>query len=363
MRSTLTFLFAFLAVTLITACGDAPQPLDLEDFRQPIHIDLEQVQPQEGTLNRIKRQGFINCGIGTNVLGFSFLDDAGRWTGIDADFCRAIAAALFNNPRAVKFVPLSARDRFSALNSGKIDLLARNTTWTASRDVAMGISFIGTLYYDGQGFLVQRNAGIKTATQLKGKTTCVLDETTSEPNLLSFYVNNNIKDYELLSFQTVQEMIANFELGRCDTLSSDQSQLYSIAKQLSDPFSAYVLPEVISKEPLAPAVRNDDDAWFKIVRWVLYAMIAAEELGIHSKNVNTLRVNGTVQQKQFLGIGHNPGTKIDLDAMWAFRIVSQVGNYEEIFARNLGAESRLGIKRGLNALWRDGGLHYAPPLR
>jgi general L-amino acid transport system substrate-binding protein len=294
--------------------------------------------------------------------GFSLPDDKGNWTGLDVDICRAIAAAIFNDPAKVKFIPLSAKDRFTALQSGEIDLLSRNTTWTLSRDTSLGANFTGVTYYDGQGFLVKKSLKVNSALELNSASVCVQTGTTNEQNLADYFKGNNMK-YEVIAFGSADETIKAYESGRCDVFTADVSQLFAERLKLSNPADHSVLPEVISKEPLGPMVRHGDDQWFDLVKWVLFAMIDAEELGVTQKNVDEMAKSDKPEFKRVFGTDGNLGEQLGLTKDWVSRIVKAVGNYGESFDRNVGAGSKLGIARGLNQLWTKGGIQYAPPIR
>lgn len=314
------------------------------------------------TLKTVKERGSLSCGVSQGLPGFSTPDDKGNWTGLDVDVCRAIAAAVLNDPAKVKFVPLSAKDRFTALQSGEIDVLSRNTTWTLSRDTSLGVNFTGVTYYDGQGFLIRKSLKVNSALELNGASICVQTGTTNEQNVSDYFNGNHMK-YELIAFGTADETVKAYESGRCDVFTSDISQLYSIRLKLSAPGDHAVLPEVISKEPLGPLVRHGDDQWFDIVKWTLFAMINAEELGVTQKNVDEMAKSSKPDLKRMLGTEGNLGEQLGLTKDWVVRIVKAVGNYGELFDRNVGAGSNLGISRGLNQLWNKGGIQYAPPIR
>jgi len=321
------------------------------------------VSAQAGTtLDAVKERGFVQCGVNTGLPGFSNADEAGKWTGLDADVCRAIAAAVLGDAEKVRFTPLTAKERLTALQSGEVDVLSRNTTWTLTRDTSLGINFTGVTYYDGQGFMVSKSLGISSAKELDGAAVCILAGTTTELNLADYFRTNGMQ-YEPVVFDTADQTARGFEAGRCDVLTSDQSQLYGLRIKLKEPDKAEILPDVISKEPLGPAVRQGDDAWFNIVRWTLFAMVNAEELGVTSANVDEMRSSSNPEIRRLLGLEGIKGKGLGLADDWAYRIVKQVGNYGEVFERNVGSGSPLGIPRGLNALWRDGGLQYAPPIR
>ena len=315
------------------------------------------------TLDAVQKKGFVQCGISDGLPGFSYADAKGNYLGLDVDVCRAVAAAVFGDASKVKFSPLTAKERFTALQSGEVDILSRNSTWTSSRDAAMGISFTGVTYYDGQGFLVNKKLGVTSAKELDGATVCIQAGTTTELNLSDYFRANGLK-YTPITYDTSDESAKSVEAGRCDVLTSDQSQLYAQRIKLAAPNDYVVLPEVISKEPLGPAVRQGDDEWFKIVRWTLFAMLNAEELGVDSQNVvETAKTTKNPDIARLLGTEGEFGKDLKLPKDWAVQIVKQVGNYGESFERNVGSGSALKIERGLNALWNKGGLQYAPPVR
>jgi general L-amino acid transport system substrate-binding protein len=314
------------------------------------------------TLKAVKDRGSLNCGVSQGLPGFSSPDDKGTWTGLDVDLCRAIAAALFNDASKVKYVPLTANARFTALQSGEIDVLSRNTTWTSSRDTSLGLNFAAVNYYDGQGFMVQKKLQVNSALELNGASICTQAGTTTEANAADYFRANNMK-HELVKFETADEAIKAYDSGRCDAFTSDVSQLYALRLKLSSVNDHVVLPEVISKEPLGPAVRQGDDQWFDVVKWVHFAMINAEELGVSSKTVDDSLKSTNPEVKRLLGTEGAYGEQLGLTKDWVVRIVKLVGNYGEAFERNVGTGSRLGIARGLNRLWTKGGIQYAPPVR
>jgi general L-amino acid transport system substrate-binding protein len=314
------------------------------------------------TLDAVKGRGELVCGVSTGLPGFSVPDDKGAWTGIDVDTCRAVAAAVLGDANKVKFVPLTAKERFTALQSGEIDILSRNTTWTATRDTSLGLNFAGVNYYDGQGFMVMKSLGVKSATELSGASVCIQSGTTTELNLADYFRLKGM-EYSSVVFDTSDQTIQGFEAGRCDMLTSDQSQLYALRTKLPDPSAAMVLPEVISKEPLGPVVRQGDDEWFNVVKWSLFAMVNAEEFGITSANVDEMKKSKDPNVGRLLGTQDEIGPQMGLDKDWAYNIVKQVGNYSEMFERTVGMGSPLEIARGLNALWNNGGIMYAPPAR
>lgn len=314
------------------------------------------------TLKMVTARGVLSCGVSQGLPGFSSPDDKGNWTGFDVDLCRALAAAIFDDPAKVKFVPLSAKDRFTALQSGEIDLLSRNSTWTLQRDTSLGLNYAGVNYYDGQGFMVRRALKIDSALELSGASICVQTGTTNEQNVADYFKSNNMK-YEVIAFGTADEALKSYESKRCDVFTSDVSQLYAERLKLVAPADHIVLPEVISKEPLGPVVRHGDDQWFDIVKWTLFAMLNAEELGVTQKNVAAMTASTIPELRRLLGADGNFGEQLGLTKDWVVRVVKHVGNYGESFERNVGAGSKLGISRGLNRLWNQGGIQYAPPVR
>jgi general L-amino acid transport system substrate-binding protein len=312
------------------------------------------------TLKKVKDRGSLICGVSQGLPGFSTPDDKGNWTGLDVDYCRAIAAAIFNDPAKVKFSPLSTKDRFEALKSGEIDVLSRNSTWTLSRDALY--NFVGVNYYDGQGFMVRKALKVNSALELNGASICVQTGTTTELNLGDYFRSNSMR-HEVIAFSTADETIKAYEAGRCDAFTTDVSQLYSEKLKLANANDHVILPEIISKEPLGPMVRHADDQWFDVVKWVHFAMINAEELGLNSKNVDESLKSNMPEVKRLVGTEGNFGEQLGLTKDWAVRIVKHVGNYGEVFERNVGTGSRLGISRGINRLWTKGGIQYAPPIR
>ncbi len=318
---------------------------------------------QASTLEEVQKRGVLNCGVSTGLPGFSIADEKGVWAGIDVDGCKAVAAATLGDVKKIKYVPLNAKERFTALQSGEVDVLVRGTTWTLTRDSSLGLNFAGVNYYDGQGFLVSKKLGVKSALELGGAAVCIQGGTTSEMNLADYFKVNNMK-YEAVVFDTHDATLKAFENGRCDVLTSDQSQLYGLRTHLPKPEDAFVLPEVISKEPLGPVVRQGDDAWLNIVKWTFNAMIEAEELGLTSANIDKMKADSKAPAvRRLVGLEGIAGKGLGLSNDWAYNIVKQVGNYGEVFDRNVGAGSPLNISRGLNALWSKGGIMYAPPLR
>ena len=325
-------------------------------------LALASTMSSADTLENTIKSGKLNCGLNTGLPGFASPDSSGVWSGIDVDVCKSVAAAVLGDAKKVKYSHLNAKERFTALQSGEIDVLARNTTWTASRDTTLGINFTGVNYYDGQGFLVSKKLGVKSAKELNGATFCIQAGTTTELNLTDYFKANKL-EYTPITYDTSAQTIEGFEQGRCDALTSDASQLNALKTQLKDPSSAIVLPEIISKEPLGAAVRQGDDKWFNIVKWSYIAMLNAEELGVNSKNVDEMLKSPNPDIQRLLGVTGDIGQGLGLDAKWAYNIIKQVGNYGESFDRNVGKDSPLGIERGLNALWKDGGLQYGAPIR
>lgn len=314
------------------------------------------------TLEAIKEKGHLQCGVTTGLPGFSQPDQDGNWTGLDVDTCRAVAAAVLGDAKAVEFTPLTAKERFTALQSGEIDMLSRNTTWTLTRDASLGLNFAGVNYYDGQGFLVSKDLGVGDATELNGATICIQAGTTTELNLADYFRAKGI-EFKPLVYDTSEQTVQGFSAGRCDVLTSDRSQLAALRSKLPDPSGAVILPNTISKEPLGPVVRQGDDEWFNIVKWVLSAQINAEELGITSANVDDMMESDNPSVQRLLGTDGDMGEKLGLAPDFGYKIVKQVGNYGEMYDRNVGPDTPLGLDRGLNALWTEGGILYAPPLR
>jgi len=319
-------------------------------------------QAQTGLLAQIKTRGTLTCGVGPGLAGFGIPDAQGVWSGLDVDLCKALSAAIFNDPNKVKYIPLSSKDRFTALQSGEVDLLSRNTTWTLSRDTSLGLNFAGVNYYDGQGFMVRKKLGVESALKLAGASVCTQQGTTTELNLADFFRANKMK-YEVVAFASADETIKAYESGRCDAFTTDSSGLYAERLKLSVPADHIVLPEIISKEPLGPAVRHGDDQWLDIVKWTFNAMLNAEELGITKANVDDMLKSDNPEIKRFVGTEGKFGEPMGLPNDWAYRIVKHVGNYGESFEKNVGQGSLLKIARGQNALWTKGGLQYAPPIR
>lgn len=314
------------------------------------------------TLQEVQRRGELLCGVSTGIPGFSNPDEKGTWAGFDVDLCRAVAAATLGDASKIKVIPLAAKERLTAVQSGEVDMLSSNATWTLTRDTALGLHFAGINYYDGQGFMALKNLGVKSALDLNGLTICLQSGTTTALNLADYFKENNM-EYKAIAFDTSDQTVRAFKAGRCDVLTSDQSQLYALRIKLENPENAVVLPEVISKEPLGPVVRQGDDAWFNIVRWTLFAMINAEENGVSTANVDEMKKSTNPKVLRLLGMEGLKGKGLGLNDDWAYQVIKQVGNYGEVFERNVGRESPLKIDRGLNALWNKGGILYAPPFR
>ncbi len=317
---------------------------------------------QTGTLAAVKQKGQLSCGVHTGLPGFGAADDKGVWRGLDVDYCRAVAAAVLGDGNKVKFVPTTPKERFTALNSGEIDVLIRSTTWTLQRDSAQGLSFAGVNYYDGQGFMVKKSLGVKQAKELGGASVCVQTGTTTEQNLADFFRTNNLK-YKPVVFEKVDEAVNAYQAGRCDSYTTDASGLYSVKLLMQNADEHMVLPDIISKEPLGPSVRQGDSQWFTVIRWVHFALLAAEEAGVTQANVDQMLGSANPEIRRLLGKEGDFGKGLGLDNEWAYRMIKQFGNYGEIFERNVGPGSRLKIDRGLNRLWTQGGLQYAPPVR
>ena len=313
-------------------------------------------------LKAVKDRGALNCGVSEGLYGFSARDSSGNWSGFDVDLCRAIAAAIFNDASKVNYVPLDAGHRFEALQSGSIDVLSRNTTWTMSREVELGLSFAATNYYDGQGFLVRRAMNKETALDLDGAKVCVQTGTTTELNLADYFGTNKMK-YEVMASATLESAVKGYDSGQCNVLTADVSALFGIRLLLSRPDEHIILPDVVSKEPLGPVVRQDDMRWFSIVKWVYFAMVNAEELGVTSKNIDEALKSEKPDVKRLVGTEGDYGERMGLTKDWAVRVVRLVGNYGEVYERTVGVGSALGIPRGINQLWSKGGILYAPPIR
>ena len=317
---------------------------------------------QAATLDDVKSRGSLNCGVNQNLQGFGAKGADGAYAGFDVDFCRAVASAALGDPGKVTYVPVSAQERFEALKSGKVDVLARNTTWTMDRETAMPLRFTGISYHDGQGFIVKKLLGVTSALQLSGASICFQTGTTTESNVEDFFREKEMT-FVPVRFEKLDDLVTAFDEGKCDTFTTDMSALYAVRLRLKNPEDAMVLQDVISKEPLGPSVRQGDEQWFNIVRWTLYALVNAEELGINAANVDDQKVKSkNAAVRRLLGVEGSTGTSMGLDADWAARTIKATGNYGEIFDRNLGPNSPLAINRGINALWNAGGLLYAPPM-
>jgi general L-amino acid transport system substrate-binding protein len=314
------------------------------------------------TLKRTLRRGEVLCGVNKGLPGFSIPDDKGDWTGFDVDFCRAVASAIFDDPSKARFIPLDANERFKELQSRKVDILSRNSTWNMSREEDYDLYFPAVAYYDGQGFMLPRSRNIETALDLNGSKVCVQTGTTTLLNLADYFRVNNM-NYQEMKFDKLDDVVKAYDSGKCDTLTADVSQLYALRLNLSKPNDHMILPDVISKEPLAPVVRQRDDDWMMIVKWTLYAMINAEELGVSSKNIDEALQSKKPDVMRLVGNEGTFGPDLGLPKDWAVRIIRHVGNYGEMYDRNIGAESKLHIPRGLNQLWNNGGIQYAPPIR
>jgi general L-amino acid transport system substrate-binding protein len=314
----------------------------------------------QATANAVVKKGFVQCGVNTGLAGFSQPDSQGEWRGIDIDLCRAVAAALFGDARKVRYTPLNAQQRFTALQSGEIDVLSRNTSWTIARDAGLGLNFVGINYYDGQGFMVTKKRNVKNAAQLNGATVCVQPGTTTELNLADYFRSKKMK-FKPVVIEKLEEVLNAYFAGRCDVYTTDVSGLIAArASRAANAADHVILPEVISKEPLGPAVRHGDDHWFDLVKWSLFAMIDAEELGLTSKTIDQQEKSANPVVQRFAGASGEFGKMLGIDKRWAYKIIKQVGNYGESFERNL---TPLGVSRGVNKLWNQGGLMYAPPLR
>lgn len=314
------------------------------------------------TLDAVKARGALTVGVNGGLFGFSMPDEKGVWRGLDVDTARAIAAAIFGDPEKVKYVTLTTQTRFTAVQSKEVDVLCRNATWTLTRDTDLGLNFLQPNYYDGQGFLVPKKLGVKSAKELKGASVCTLPGTTTEQNVADYFRANNLAMKPVVIEQTI-ELNKAFFAGRCDVLTSDASQLAGIRAVAPNPDDYVILPEIISKEPLAPVVRHGDEQWRDIVNFAVLAMIAAEDMGITSKNVDEMLTSKDPNIQRFLGVTPGNGKALGLDEKWAYNIVKKVGNYGEVFEQNVGEKTKLGLKRGLNAQWKDGGLMYAPPFK
>ena len=347
IKSIKTWIFVVLASSLLVACGQSGGGAGSKKSK---------------TLDNTKKAGFVKCGVSQGLPGFSNADESGNWTGIDVDVCRAVAAAVLGDADKVKYTPLSAKERFTALTSGEIDVLARNTTWTLSRDADIGLTFVGVNFYDGQGFMVRKNSGITSTADFKsGISACTNTGTTTELNMRDFFNSKNIS-YEPIAFEKADEVVQAYDAGRCDTYTTDKSGLAAQRTKLSAPDDHIVLPETISKEPLGPVVRQGDSVWEDIVRWSLNTMIEAEEYGINSSNASSLKDSDNPQIKRLVGSEGELGAAFGLDNEWSLRIIEQVGNYGESYKKHI-ADTNILPNRGPNQLWTKGGILYVPPAR
>lgn len=315
-----------------------------------------------GTLDDIKKRGELRCGVTQALAGFSVADDKGRWTGLDVDYCRALASAIFHDPEKVTFRPTSSKERFTVLQSGEIDVLARVTTWTTSRDVDMPFDFIGVNYYDGQGFMVRKDLGIKSVKDLSGASICTNTGTSTETNMADYFKANGL-EYKPVIFEKSEEVKSAYDAGRCDAYSSDVSGLYVQRKLLANPDAHDILPEVISKEPLGPLVRQEDPAFKDLAAWTHHCMVNAEEYGVTQANVDEMKNSNNPNIRRLLGVEANGADKLGVGQDFCYHIVKNTGNYGEAYDRNVGKDSPLAIERGLNRLWNQGGIMFAPPLR
>jgi general L-amino acid transport system substrate-binding protein len=315
-----------------------------------------------GTLDDIRQRGIVRCGVSEGLFGFSERNGQGDWSGFDVDFCRSVAGAIFDDRSKVNFEPLSASERFTALRAGRVDLLSRNSTWTLEREAGLGLAFAGITYHDGQGFMIARGLEATSALELDKAKICVETGTTTQLNLADFFRANSMS-FEEHAFPNGSDALNAFQSGQCNVLTRDQSALFAERLKLTRPADAVILPDVISKEPLGPVTRSDDFAWFNVVKWVNFALVNAEELGISSANATEALTSRKPDVRRFVGAEGGLGKMLGLDDAWALRAVRAAGNYSEIYERNLGVKSRLGIPRGLNQLWSMGGVLYAPPLR
>jgi general L-amino acid transport system substrate-binding protein len=314
------------------------------------------------TLKTVQDRGSLICGVSQGIAGFSIKDDKGAWSGFDVDFCRALAAAIFNDPTKVQFVPLTASERFDALKNKQIDVLSRNSTWTLGRENDSALVFAGVTYYDGQAFLVPKSRNLTSALELEGSKVCIQNGTTSEPNAIDFFETNHI-NYEIVHGEKVADVVADYLNGKCNALTTDESQLFALRSQFPKPGDHMILPDVISKEPLGPVVRQDDMQWFNIVKWVNFALLDAEEMGVGSKTIDDALKSQKPSVRRLVGVEGDFGKPLGLSNAWAANAIRAVGNYGEVFDRNVGAQSKLSIPRGLNELWDNGGIQYAPPIR
>jgi len=347
-------------ITALFSCKD-PNNNQTQQFNDsPKRIELI---PGD-TLKTVKQRGRLICGVSTGIEGFSIPDRTGSWSGFDVDYCKAVATAVLGDPNKVEFMPLSAGHRFTALSLGEVDILSRNSTWTLSRETQYNLLFAGISYFDGQGFLIDERLAQASisARDLDGAAICMKEGTSSEQVIAEYFRNNNMQ-YQPVLFSTLDQTKEGFEAGRCSVLTSDKSQLFAIKSTLKKNKNSIILPEIISKEPLGPVVRQDDIIWFNIARWTLNAMIEAEEIGLNQKNIQSFMDNKTPKIERFMGKKDKLGNELGLSNQWAYLIIKEVGNYEDIFDRNIGKDSDINIHRGLNNLWNRGGLLYSPPMR
>lgn len=325
-------------------------------------LSLSAVSAQAAILDDVKAKGYVQCGVTGGVPGFSAPNSSNVWTGIEVDFCRAMAAAIFNNPESVRFTSLTSQERFTALSAGEVDVLSRTTTWTMSRDTQLGISFVGTMFYDGQGFMVRKEDGIDSALDLSGAAICIESGTTTELNAADYFAANSM-EFKTVVFVDQDEVVKAYEDGRCDVYTTDSSALAAERSKFANPDDHIILPEIISKEPLGPVVRAGDTQWFNLARWTYFALLEAEELGVTSANVDEMLGSDNPAVKRLLGVEGDFGTPLGVTKDWAYQIIKHVGNYAESYDRNVGPATPIGLERGLNALWKDGGIQYAPPIR
>ncbi len=314
------------------------------------------------TLDAVKAKGYVQCGVTGGVPGFSAPDANNNWTGLEVDYCRALAAAIFNNPDNVRYTPLTSQERFTALSAGEIDVLSRTTTWTMSRDTQLGISFVGTMFYDGQGFMVREADGIASAMDLAGAAVCIESGTTTELNAADYFAANSM-EFNTVVFVDQDEVVKAYEDGRCDVYTTDSSALAAERSKFANPDDHVILPEIISKEPLGPVVRQGDSGWFNLARWTYFALLEAEEMGVTQANVDEMLGSDNPAIKRLLGVEGDFGTPLGLTKDWAYQIIKHIGNYGESYARHVGPATPIGLERGLNALWNDGGIQYSPPIR
>ncbi len=314
------------------------------------------------TLDAVKAKGYVQCGVTGGVPGFSAPDANNNWTGLEVDFCRSLAAAIFNNPDSVRYTPLTSQERFTALSAGEIDVLSRTTTWTMSRDTQLGISFVGTMFYDGQGFMVRKADNIASALDLSGAAICIESGTTTELNAADYFAANKL-EFNTVVFVDQDEVVKAYEDGRCDVYTTDSSALAAERSKFANPADHIILPEIISKEPLGPVVRQGDSGWFNIARWTYFALLEAEELGVTQANVDEMLGSDNPAIKRLLGVEGDFGTPLGLTKDWAYQIIKHIGNYGEAYDRHVGPSTPIGLARGLNALWKDGGIQYSPPIR